>query len=246
MNQQVAANARSSTTPQQHTYVSPSMTRGHSQHQTEQEEQTGEGVSRRIAEYLLTLHGLSVSLLILRCGISAAADLINLAAISSTRECGGPNIPFYAGRADATIADPAGRFAPSDANATVVKAAFLRMGMTVRDAVALSGAHTVGGMRFFDANLTRVEFVPFDSTPDVFDNQIFKEILDGTATQIFNLDLANDPETRPIVEEFAKNQNAFFKQYVESYTKMMQLGAPSLESMTNVDTTTLKKYAPCR
>ncbi|KAJ3091056.1 L-ascorbate peroxidase 3 [Quaeritorhiza haematococci] len=132
-------------------------------------------------------------------GVSMS-DLIALAGVGAVKACGGPRIDFYAGRKDGASPNPTGRLPGNESTVTEIKSMFARMGLSVRDTVALAGAHTVGGIRL-NNNFARLDFVPFDSTPTIFDNQIFKEILDGTARMAFNLDLATDPETRPIVEE---------------------------------------------
>ncbi|KAJ3086365.1 hypothetical protein HK102_013233 [Quaeritorhiza haematococci] len=149
------------------------------------------------------------------------ADIINWGAITSIKACGGPDLTFRAGRVDATERNREGALA-GNPNTPIPEliAAFGRMGLSARDFVALSaGAHSVGGTRFRPDG--------FDGTPNRFDNEIFKRILDGTAIFASDNGLANDPTTRPIVEEFANSQDAFFTAFSEAYTKMMDLGVPA-------------------
>ncbi|KAJ3086364.1 hypothetical protein HK102_013232 [Quaeritorhiza haematococci] len=150
------------------------------------------------------------------------ADIIDWGAITSIKACGGPDIPFRAGRVDATTRNKEGTLA-GNPNTPIPElvAAFGRMGLSARDFVALSaGAHSVGGTRFREQE-------GFDGTPNRFDNEIFKRILAGTAIFASDNGLANDPTTRPIVEEFANSQEAFFTAFSEAYTKMMSLGVPA-------------------
>ncbi|KAJ3086366.1 hypothetical protein HK102_013234 [Quaeritorhiza haematococci] len=148
------------------------------------------------------------------------ADIIDWGAITSIKACGGPDIPFRAGRIDATERNREGTLA-GNPNTPIPEliAAFGRMGLSARDFVALTaGAHSVGGTRFRPDG--------FDGTPTRFDNEIFKRILAGTAIFASDNGLANDTTTRPIVEEFANSQDAFFTAFAEGYTKMMDLGVP--------------------
>ncbi|KAJ3079563.1 hypothetical protein HK102_003693 [Quaeritorhiza haematococci] len=149
------------------------------------------------------------------------ADIIDWGAITSIRACGGPDIPFRAGRVDATSRNREGTLA-GNPNTPIPEliAAFGRQGLSARDFVALSaGSHSVGGRRFNADG--------FDGTPDRFDNEIFKRILTGTATFASDNGLADNPTTRPIVEQFANNQQAFFTAFSQAYTKMMDLGVPA-------------------
>ncbi|KAJ3086363.1 hypothetical protein HK102_013231 [Quaeritorhiza haematococci] len=148
------------------------------------------------------------------------ADIIDWGAITSIKACGGPDIPFRAGRIDTTERNKEGTLA-GNPNTPIPEliAAFGRMGLSARDFVALSaGAHSVGGTRFRPDG--------FDGTPNRFDNEIFKRILAGNTVFQSDNGLANDPTTRPIVEEFANNQEAFFTAFSEAYIKMMDLGVP--------------------
>ncbi|KAJ3083596.1 hypothetical protein HK102_000992 [Quaeritorhiza haematococci] len=146
------------------------------------------------------------------------ADIIDWGAISSIKACGGPELTFRAGRVDAVTRNTAGTL-PGNPNTPIpdLIAAFGRMGLSARDFVALTaGAHSVGGRTFRPDG--------FDGTPNKFDNEIFKRILAGNAVFASDNGLANDTTTRPIVEEFANNQQAFFTAFSEGYTKMMDLG----------------------
>ncbi|KAJ1341781.1 hypothetical protein BSLG_003676 [Batrachochytrium salamandrivorans] len=48
--------------------------------------------------------------------------------------------------------------------------------------------------------VTNKTFVPFDLTPGVFDNDVFKRVLQGICAVPVDCDIANDPELRPIVQ----------------------------------------------
>ena len=76
------------------------------------------------------------------------ADLIVMSAILSVKACGGPSIPFYAGRLDASTYNPATKLPSSGEEFVVIKGKFTRMGLSMADFVVLTlGAHTIGAAR---------------------------------------------------------------------------------------------------
>ncbi|KAJ3085533.1 hypothetical protein HK102_014077 [Quaeritorhiza haematococci] len=146
------------------------------------------------------------------------ADIVAWGGITSIKACGGPDIPFSGGRVDATGAQNVDAL-PGDPSIPIptLKQSFQRLGLSVQDFVALSaGGHSVGGVRFRPDG--------FDGTPNQFDNAIFSRILANNTEFASDRGLAQDPETKPIVERFANDQNAFFRAFNEAYVKMMQIG----------------------
>ncbi|RKO87411.1 hypothetical protein BDK51DRAFT_43235 [Blyttiomyces helicus] len=107
-------------------------------------------------------------------------DMMNLAAIIIIACCGGPQIPFTSCLSH-PWPDPEGLLPlPSDSsNLTVSK--MDRMGLNASQIVAIvTGSHTMGGAHAaHNPQLTNEEFAPFDSTPTVFDKDIFKQVLNG-------------------------------------------------------------------
>ena len=93
----------------------------------------------------------------------------------------------------------------------------------------------MGGVhKAISPNLTDQEFAPFDDTPGVFDNNVFKKSLEGNCALQVDCEIARDPDTRPFVELFASNQEAFFKQYAESFPKMTDLTTSNLDSAIDI------------
>ena len=64
-----------------------------------------------------------------------------------------------------------------------IKAKFIEMGLSLREMTILSvGGHTIGAVRdtaSMSATVLNRTFATFDSTPTVFDNQVFIEMLAG-------------------------------------------------------------------
>eukprot|EP00798_Chlamydomonas_sp_ICE-L_P017486 gene17486-23791_t len=154
-------------------------------------------------------------------GIVSCSDLIVLAGAMSVEKCGGPSIPLMIGRPDATEADPEDRMPPETLSAEQLKENFAAKGLSVREMIVLSGAHTIGGKGFGD--------------PVTFDNQYFKSLLDrpwnnknDNMASMIGLPsdrvLPEDPECEPIIQEYAKDQDLFFKDFSAAYIKMASLG----------------------
>jgi len=109
------------------------------------------------------------------------ADLWVLAANVGIEEMGGPSIPTRFGRVDATssavsVESQVGRLPDGDKGVDHLREIFHPKGFTDKEIVALSGAHSVGGMHAdrsgFDGKWTE--------QPLVFDNSYYKDLLTKT------------------------------------------------------------------
>lgn len=155
------------------------------------------------------------------------ADLYQLASVVAIEFSGGPVIPFRFGRKDL----PAGKCSPDgrlpDANKKMghLRDIFYRMGFNDKEIIVLSGAHCLGR-----GHKERSGFEgPWTKEPLKFDNSYFKEILkedpDPTLLRLISdMALLDDPEHRRIVELYAKDQETFFKDYVDAHKKLSELG----------------------
>ncbi|KAJ3072783.1 L-ascorbate peroxidase 3 [Podochytrium sp. JEL0797] len=154
------------------------------------------------------------------------SDAIALGGIVTVATCGGPQVGFQTGRQDASLADIVANL-PSNATAPVseIAAGFARMGLNKLDMLVLTtGSHSLGGAHAaISPSLTSAPFAPFDSTPGVFDNDIFKKVLLGRCVVPLDCAFAQDPTLLPYIQQFATSQNAFFAQYAISFEKMLAL-----------------------
>lgn len=65
----------------------------------------------------------------------------------------------------------------------------------------VTGSHTMGGVHgAISPTITKEKFVPFDDTPGVFDNDVFKQTLAGKCAIPVDCAIAQDPELRPFIE----------------------------------------------
>lgn len=174
------------------------------------------------------------------------ADFWALAGIVAVKSMGGPTVTFRIGRVDATSEAECveeGRHPDADKGADHLRCVFHRMGLTDKDIVALSGAHTVGRCH---ADRSGFEGQWTDA-PLKFDNSYFVDMLERTWTEsksskgqpqfcdskgnmmlISDLALISDPKFRPYVELYAKDQEAFFADFASSFQKLLELGYDNL------------------
>lgn len=152
------------------------------------------------------------------------ADLYQLAGVVAVEVTGGPSIDFIPGRRDSSVCPKEGRLPDAKQGSKHLRDVFYRMGLSDKDIVALSGGHTLG-----KAHADRSGFEgSWTSEPLKFDNSYFVELLKGESLGLLKLPtdkvLVEDPAFRPYVELYAKDEEAFFKDYAESHKKLSELG----------------------
>ncbi|CAN1226806.1 L-ascorbate peroxidase 3 [Linum perenne] len=104
---------------------------------------------------------------------------------------------------------------------------FYRMGLSDRDIVVLSGAHTLGRAHQersgFDGAWTKEPFK--------FDNSYFVELARGETQGLLQMPtdkaLMEDPRFREFVMLYAEDEDAFLEDYAISHKKMSELGFSS-------------------
>ncbi|KAL1964622.1 hypothetical protein VTN77DRAFT_6796 [Rasamsonia byssochlamydoides] len=172
------------------------------------------------------------------------SDLWTLAGVCAIQEMQGPTIPWRPGRQDRdfTACTPDGRLPDASKDQKHIRDIFGRMGFDDREMVALCGAHSLGR-----AHRDRSGYEgPWDFSPTVFTNEFFKLLLDekwswrkwnGPAQYTDNktktlmmlptdMALVKDKEFRKHVERYAKDSDAFFKEFSEAFVKLLELGVP--------------------
>uniref|UniRef100_A0A1J3HJF0 L-ascorbate peroxidase n=1 Tax=Noccaea caerulescens TaxID=107243 RepID=A0A1J3HJF0_NOCCA len=98
------------------------------------------------------------------------------------------------------------------------------MGLSDRDIVALSGGHTLGR-----AHKERSDYEgPWTQDPLKFDNSYFVELKKGETPGLLQLKtdkaLLCDPKFHSYVELYAKDEDAFLRDYAISHKKLSELG----------------------
>jgi cytochrome c peroxidase len=175
------------------------------------------------------------------------ADLWSLASCVAIEEMGGPKIPWRAGRsddADNKNCTPDGRLPDAARGEDHIRAIFYRMGFNDREIVALSGAHALGR-----CHTDRSGFEgPWTNAPTTFSNEYFVQLLEKTwvkrkwkgpeqyedaeTKQLMMLPtdiaLIKDPAFKKYVDEYAANEELFFKDFARAYGKLQELGVSNL------------------
>ena len=173
------------------------------------------------------------------------ADIYTFAGKVAIEVSGGPTIPFKFGRtddADGAKAVANGRLPDAALGAQHLRDVFYRMGFNDRDIVCLSGAHTLGS-----CHTNRSGFDgPWTFNPQTFDNSSFTLLLsekwverkwdgpkqytdDKTKSLMMlptDLALIKDEKFLPYVKKYAKDQALFFKDFAETFGKLLELGVP--------------------
>ncbi|PFH59316.1 hypothetical protein XA68_12517 [Ophiocordyceps unilateralis] len=116
---------------------------------------------------------------------ASLADLIALGVYTSVRSCGGPVVPFRAGRRDAVAAGNPGVPQPQN-SAFTFQQQFERLGFTKEDMIQLTACgHTLGGVHqtefpeLMPEGGVRNGEAPFDSAVDKFGPNVVTEYLAG-------------------------------------------------------------------
>jgi cytochrome c peroxidase len=182
------------------------------------------------------------------------ADLYTLAGVVAIEEAGGPMIPFQLGRTDAVSGESSPKVCGlPDADKGSRKATashirrdvFYRMGFTDKEIVALSGAHALGRCHENASGY----WGPWTFAENTFSNEYFRLLIeerwspkvshngkpwtgpdqfeDSTGKLMMlpsDIMLIQDPEFRKHVEYYAKNEDAFFKDFAAAFSKLLSLG----------------------
>jgi cytochrome c peroxidase len=172
------------------------------------------------------------------------SDLWTLAAACAIQEMGGPDIPWRPGRQDRDVSfcTPDGRLPDASKAHGHLRDIFGRMGFNDEEIVALSGAHALGR-----CHTDRSGFEgPWTFSPITLTNDYYKLLLeekwqwrkwngpkqyeDKTTKTLMMLPtdmaLINDKSFRKTVEKYAKDQDAFFKDFSNVLVKLFELGVP--------------------
>lgn len=177
-------------------------------------------------------------------GVSLA-DVIVLGGNMAVRACGGPYIPFFSGRVDATSANKPGLLPGANDDITKLVNDFARMGLTPREMVCLvGGGHTVGFVHKENSpevDLSMLGFVPnsrrsMDRTMTNWDNLYFQTLNPVGIYQYLvslptfklraDLEFLKHPETLKAVNDYASNPIKFLFEFISVFTKCQKATLP--------------------
>ncbi|XP_051180100.1 peroxidase 4 [Lolium perenne] len=183
-------------------------------------------------------------------GVVSCADVLAVAAEESVVTLGGPSWEVKVGRRDSTTASFNGAnndIPPPTSGLANLTSLFAAKGLSQKDMVALSGAHTIGLARCtnfrghiyndtdIDAGFARSRqsncprttgsgdnnLAPLDlQTPTVFENAYYKNLVQKRALLHSDQELFNGGAADAQVRSYVSSQEAFFKDFVVGMIKM--------------------------
>ncbi|KAF5393655.1 hypothetical protein D9757_000440 [Collybiopsis confluens] len=147
------------------------------QFELERSQNVGVGMAQSLADF---------ATLLVTTPFFGTADLIALGTVFGVASCGGPIIPYRAGRIDATKAGPATVPEPQQDFASHLQS-FIRQGFDQTEMISLVACgHTLGGVRqadfptIVDADTAMADF----DTTQTFDNTIVSQYLQNTTDDV--------------------------------------------------------------
>ncbi|KAJ7906776.1 manganese peroxidase 3, partial [Mycena leptocephala] len=173
-------------------------------------------------------------------GNISAGDFIQFAGAVAVSNCpGAPRLQFLLGRPPAVAASPIGLV--PEHSITSVLARFAEVGFSPAEVVALLASHTIAAADHVDPTIPGT---PFDSTPGIFDTQVFIEMqlrgvlfpgagsnpgqvespLEGVIRLNTDATLARDSRTACVWQSFANDQAKMASAFRAAMAKMAVIG----------------------
>ena len=151
--------------------------------------------------------------------IVSYADLIAVTGAVGINKLGGPEIVVGLGRVDDISKGGDPELAKRDDSLKKLKRNFSKLGMSSKELVVLSGAHTIG----------KADGKPFTSDFYNFSNSYFKILVnkdDPHHDSLLPSDrvLMKDPKLLSLVQQYAADEELFFKDFREAYKRLTWLG----------------------
>lgn len=169
-------------------------------------------------------------------------DLWTLGGVVAVQECGGPKIKWRPGRQDIDDQQRVpenGRLPHASLGSDHVREVFSRMGLTDQETVALIGAHCLGKCHTDRSGYDG----PWGPSFNMFTNDFFVRLLqnwhvrkwDGKKqyeddeTNSFmmlptDMALKEDGNFIKYVKQYAEDQDLFFKDFADAFSKLLELG----------------------
>ncbi|OCH93733.1 cytochrome c peroxidase [Obba rivulosa] len=178
-------------------------------------------------------------------------DLWTLGGVCAVQEMGGPKIPWRPGRIDGfqVQCTPDGRLPDATQGAQHLRNIFYRMGFNDREIVALSGAHALGRCHTDRSGFDG----PWTFSPVTVSNEYYrllfdekwvwrkwngpKQLQDAKTKTLMMLPtdyvLVQDKSFRKHAEQYARDQDVWFKDFADCVSRLFELGVPSSQWVTS-------------
>lgn len=150
------------------------------------------------------------------------SDIIAFAGAVAINKTGGPKIKLNLGRKDSDQAGSRMHVLSSEVTLRDLLEQFSKMGLSAKDLVVLSGAHTLG----------KANGKPMTRDLYRFSNSYYRNLLEfcngqrHSSLELLNSDvvLLDTRETKSIIELYAKDEASFFSDFAKAYTRLTLLG----------------------
>jgi cytochrome c peroxidase len=174
--------------------------------------------------------------------VLSPGDFIQFAGALSLANCAGaPRVNFALGRAQPKAASPPNLVPEPFDSVTKILARFASVGFSPEEVVAVLSSHSIAGADDVDPTIPGT---PFDSTPSVFDTNIFTDVLlkgtlfpgngsnqgesmsaiKGTLRLQSDASIARDSRTACIWQSFVNNQAKMATEFGKGVYKLSLLG----------------------
>ncbi|MFS7902973.1 putative peroxidase [Helianthus anomalus] len=184
-------------------------------------------------------------------GVVSCADILAISALESVLALGGPEWTVKLGRRDSKTASfsaaNSGVIPPPTSTLSNLINRFQAVGLSTRDMVALSGAHTIGQARctsfrariYNDTNIDAAfarsrrsncprpsgsgdnNLAPLDvKTPNSFDNAYYGNLISQKGLLRSDQRLHNGGSTDSLVEQYSKNPRSFYADFAAAMVRM--------------------------
>nr|XP_043610003.1 peroxidase P7-like [Erigeron canadensis] len=184
-------------------------------------------------------------------GVVSCADILAISALEGVLALDGPSWKVKLGRRDAKTASLAaansGVIPPPQSTLSNLINRFQAVGLSAKDMVALSGAHTIGRARCttfrariyndtnIDASFARTRqsrcprtsgsgdnnLAPLDvTTQDNFDNKYYQDLISQKGLLRSDQQLHNGGSTDSLVERYSKSAGSFYADFATAMIKM--------------------------
>ncbi|GLJ14604.1 hypothetical protein SUGI_0236430 [Cryptomeria japonica] len=181
-------------------------------------------------------------------GVVSCADILAIAARDSVVALGGSTWTVQLGRRDSTTASLSGansNIPAPTSNLSALISAFSAQGLSTKEMIVLSGAHTIGQARctnfrariYNESNIATTyatslksncpsssgddNLSPLDlNTPTTFDNYYYKNLVSKKGLLHSDQQLYNGGSTDSQVTTYSSNQNTFFTDFASAMVKM--------------------------
>ncbi|KAJ7724294.1 heme peroxidase [Mycena olivaceomarginata] len=153
-------------------------------------------------------------------------DVLHLAGVLGVLACpGGPVINTYIGRKAPKNIAPDGLLPDTNSPVPVLTDRFADMGFSIRELMALIGAHTAGKQRFVNLALAPSSF---DSTVDIWDVRFCESRASsdfhGTFRLPSDVNFSHNATTQKDYNRFVGKQDDWGREYADAHEKMSLLG----------------------